>query len=165
MTSASAGPSAGAPGQVATPSSAMTGTAPLRRAAKLPNATRERCAAQAAQDGIRWRHPTRPRPATGLTDAGRGLVGWRQLMPSCAACAAHRSLVAFGSFAARLSGAVPVTADEGAATWPGAPADGPADADVIAALGAEITLVHARLDHLQAQLSRLEGGPSGAGSG
>jgi len=105
------------------------------------------------------------RPATGLTDAGRGLVGWRHLMPSCAACGAHRSLVAFGSFAARLGGVVPVTADEGAATWPGAPADGPADAEVIAALGAEITLVHARLDHLQAQLSRLEGGPPDAGSG
>jgi hypothetical protein len=34
---------------------------------------------------------------------------------------------------------------------------------VVAALGAEVALVHARLDHLQEQLSRLEGGGSGAG--
>src|SRR5215472_5160236 len=112
------------------------------------------------------------RPAIGLTDAGQGLVGWRFLMPSCAACAAHRPLVTLDGFADRLGGLVPVTHDGGAAGWPGpvagAPAQpgvlapaGPPDADAIAALGAEIALVHARLDHLQAQLSRLEGGPSG----
>ena len=111
------------------------------------------------------------RPAAGLTDAGQGLVGWRQLMPSCAACAAHRHLVTAGSFAARLGGLVPVTLDPGMAAWPGEPAGAPAgpgvpapggvpDAEAIAALGAEVALVHARLDHLQAQLSRLEGGPA-----
>jgi hypothetical protein len=111
------------------------------------------------------------RPAIGLADAGRGLVGWRCLMPSCAACAAHRYLVTFGSFAGRLGGLVPVTSDEGAASWPGEITDAPPwpgvpspdglpDADAIAALGAEIALVHARLDHLQAQLSHLEGGPA-----
>ena len=111
------------------------------------------------------------RPAIGLTDAGQGLVGWRQLMPSCAACAAHRHLVTFGSFAGRLGGLVPVTPDEDAISWhgqipdaparPGVPSpDGPPDAETIAALGAEIALVHARLDHLQTQLSRLEGGPA-----
>jgi hypothetical protein len=111
------------------------------------------------------------RAATGLADAGQGLVGWRQLMPSCAACAAHRYLVTFGSFAGRLGGLVPVLPDQGAASWPGpSPHDparpavpspgGPPDAEAIAALGAEIALVHARLDHLQAQLSRLEGGPA-----
>ena len=110
------------------------------------------------------------RPATGLADAGQGLVGWRCLMPRCAACAAHRHLVTFGSFARRLGGLVPVTPDESAASWPGpvtgaparpgVPAAGsPADAEAVAALGAEIALVHARLDLLQAQLSRLEGGP------
>jgi len=114
------------------------------------------------------------RPAIGLTDAGQGLVGWRCLMPSCAACAAHRYLVTFGSFAGRLGGLVPVTSDEGAATWPGQITDAPArlgvpgsdglpDAEAVAALGAEIALVHARVDHLQAQLSRLEGG-SAAGT-
>jgi hypothetical protein len=90
-------------------------------------------------------------------------------MPSCAACAAHRYLVTFGGFSGRLGGLVPVTADEGAAAWPGqvsddhartgAPTAGsPPDAEAVAALGAEIALVHARLDHLQAQVSRLQGG-------
>ena len=112
------------------------------------------------------------RPARGLADAGRGLVGWRYLMPSCGACASNRLLITFGSFAARLGGLVPVTADEGAAgwpaeaaetlAWPGAPAPGGLpDAAAIAALGAEIALVHARLDHLQTQFNRLEGGPAG----
>jgi hypothetical protein len=105
------------------------------------------------------------RPARGLVDAGRGLVGWRYLMPSCGACAASRPVLTFGSFGARLGGLVPVTADEGAAGWsaeiPGAPSpDGLPDAGAIAALGAEIALVHARLDHLQAQFNRLEGGPA-----
>jgi hypothetical protein len=107
-------------------------------------------------------------PARGLADAGRGLVGWRYLMPSCGACGANRPLVTFGSFAARLGGSVPVAADEGAASWPDQVAGIPAwpatstgglpDAAAIAALGAEIALVHARLDHLQAQFNRLEGG-------
>jgi hypothetical protein len=106
------------------------------------------------------------RPARGLADAGRGLVGWRYLMPSCGACPANRAVVGFGYFAARLGGLVPVTADEGAAGWPAeipgpASPGGPPDAGVIAALGAEIALVHARLDHLQTQFNRLEGGGPG----
>jgi hypothetical protein len=111
------------------------------------------------------------RPARGLVDAGRGLVGWRYLRPSCGACAANRPLLTFGSFGARLGGLVPVTGDEGAAGWPGEvsktptgpdapPPGGLPDAAAIAALGAEIALVHARLDHLQAQFNRLEGGPA-----
>jgi hypothetical protein len=114
------------------------------------------------------------RPAAGLVDAGQGLVGWRCLMPSCAACAAHRYLLTFGGFSSRLGGLVPVTADEGAAAWPGQVSDdharpgapaagGPPDAEAVVALGAEIALVHARLDHLQAQLSRLQGGPADSG--
>jgi hypothetical protein len=109
------------------------------------------------------------RPARGLADAGRGLVGWRCLMPACAACGANHKLVTFGSFAARLGGLVPVIPDEDAASWPGQVPDarpgpgGPSpdglpDAAAIAALGAEIALVHARLDHLQAQFNRMEGG-------
>src|SRR5206468_501340 len=91
-------------------------------------------------------------PATGLADAGQGLVGWRCLMPRCVACAAHRNLVTFGSFARRLGGLVPVTPDEGAAGWPGpvtgAPArpgasaaGRPADAEAVAALGHTSLLV------------------------
>jgi len=110
-------------------------------------------------------------PAAGLVDAGRGLVGWRYLMPSCAACAMHRYLVTFASFAGRLGGLVPVTADQDATrppgplpqppARPGAPSsDRTPDTAAMAALGAEIALVHARLDHLQAQLSRLQDGPA-----
>ena len=55
------------------------------------------------------------RQARGLADAGRGLVGWRGLMPACAACGARRRLITFGGFAARLGGQIPVTPDEGAA--------------------------------------------------
>src|SRR5215472_2696089 len=100
-------------------------------------------------------------PARVLADARRGLVGWRALMPACAACAAGRHLITFGSFAARLGGRIPVTPDEGAASWPGQVPGGLPDAAAIAALGAEVALVHARLDHLQAQFNRLEGGPPG----
>ena len=100
------------------------------------------------------------RPARGLVDAGRGLVGWRCLMPACAACGASRRLMTFGGFAARLGGLVPVTPDEDTASWPGQADDGLPDAAAIAALGAEIALVHARLDHLQTQFNRLDGGPA-----
>lgn len=116
------------------------------------------------------------RRADGLTDAGRGLVGWRYLKPSCAACAGHRYLVTLGSFGDRLGGLAPVTLDQSPG-WPGQVPDTPAapgsappggttpdselaDAGAIAALGAEMALVHARLDHLQDQLRRLEGGPA-----
>lgn len=103
------------------------------------------------------------RPAAGLADAGRGLVGWRRLMPSCPACAAAGLLVTFASFAGRLGGPVPVTPEEGppgVAAPAGMPVPGQADAAAVAALGAEIALVHARMDQLQAELSRLEGGPA-----
>jgi hypothetical protein len=66
----------------------------------------------------------------------------------------------FGGFAARLGGLVPVTPDEDTASWPGQADDGLPDAAAIAALGAEIALVHARLDHLQAQFNRMDGGPA-----
>src|SRR5262249_50763723 len=106
------------------------------------------------------------RPAARVTDAGLGLVGWGWPRPSGTACAAHGSLVTFASFAGRLGGPVPVASDEGMAAWPGPVGDappgpgppsagGPPDAEVVAALGAEIALVHARLDQLQEQLSPL----------
>jgi hypothetical protein len=59
------------------------------------------------------------RPATALVDVGRGVVGWRCLMPSCAACTTHRYLVTFDSFADRPGGLVPVIPDDSAASWPG----------------------------------------------
>lgn len=131
------------------------------------------------------------RPAAVLADAGRGIRGWRYLTPACAACAAGRHFQTFGGFARRLGGLVPVVPDTGAGDWAGsgngAPVGHPAEAGngagaagldgpgeqadagvngaaVLAALSAEITLAHARLDHVQAQLSRLLGGPP-AGDG
>lgn len=106
------------------------------------------------------------RPAAVLAEAGRGLRGWRYLAPCCALCAAARPAVTFGWFAERLGGQVPVLPEGGSAGWP-EPGDGGLgrpvtaglpDAAAIAALGAEVSLVHARLDQLQAQLIRLQGG-------
>ncbi len=116
------------------------------------------------------------RPAAGLADAGWGLVGWRGLMPVCTGCAARRDSITLASFARRLGGLVPVGPDEAAAGWPrdtpaspgpagpppadGLPAaDGLPDTAALAALSAEIAFAHARLDHLQAELSRLQDGP------
>ena len=92
-------------------------------------------------------------------------MGWRGLMPVCAGCGASRALITFGGFATRLGGQIPVTPDEGAAGWPGQAGEGLPDAGLpdaaaIAALGAEMALVHARLDHLQARFNQLEGGES-----
>lgn len=106
------------------------------------------------------------RPAGGLVDAGQGLVGWHYVMPSCAACAAGRRFVTFAGFASRLGGLVPITPDEGAATWPVRASDGPpqpgmpnpGDLPDAAVLAAEIALVHARLDHVQVRLGRIEDG-------
>ena len=122
--------------------------------------------------------PANPaRPSSAATSAcaslkpgyGRSGCSWAGLVPSTAQPAAACS----GSWAgsAGASGATGALASApsggwpgqitGAATRPGVPSpDGPPDAEAIAALGAEIALVHARLDHLQAQLSRLHGGPA-----
>ncbi|WP_300611707.1 hypothetical protein [Trebonia sp.] len=91
------------------------------------------------------------RPGTGLTDAGSGIVGWRQLTPVCAPCAAGRPVLLMAEFAARLDGPVRVEPAPAAA----AGAEG-ADTrtDAIAVLTAEIALLHARLDDLQSRLDR-----------
>jgi len=106
------------------------------------------------------------RAACGLGDAGRGVPGWRYLKPSCAECAPRGRFLTFTGFSVRLGGRVPVTSG-GAVGWPDRLSDDPAcpggappGAGALASLGAEIALVHARLDHLQAQLSRLDGGPA-----
>ena len=112
------------------------------------------------------------RPAAMLADAGRGVRGWRYLQPACAGCAAARPRLTFAEFGELLGGAVPVTSDPGAADWPwqaggvpvaGPPGAGAPDGAAITTLGAEIALVHARLDQLQAQVSRLTGGTDADG--
>lgn len=70
-----------------------------------------------------------------------------------------------GATAAAAGLAGPGEPAEAGLARPREPAEAGVDgAAAIAALSAEITLVHARLDHVQAQLSRLQGGPA-AGDG
>jgi hypothetical protein len=90
-------------------------------------------------------------PGTGLTDAGTGIVGWRHLTPVCDRCAtATPPVLSMAQFAARLDGPVRVISQPAAA---GAPAQASASAESpIAVLNAEIALLHARLDDLQARL-------------
>lgn len=119
------------------------------------------------------------RPGTALTDAGSGLVGWRQLAPACAGCAGTRLALPLEGFTARLDGPVrlaaglrgapeapgPAPARAGGERpgrdwldWPGAGRDpGPVPAAAespIAVLAAEIALLHARLDDLQSRFDR-----------
>ena len=108
------------------------------------------------------------RPGTGLADAGTGLVGWRHLSPVCERCAMHRpALLTLPEFATRLGGEAAVTVDAPLVPartppGPGSLEPGSLDPDSGAGLGAgepplavitaEIALLHARLDELQARL-------------
>lgn len=83
-----------------------------------------------------------------LADTGSGVVGWRRLVPACAGCTGSRPTLTLGRFAA-LAGGIPVRA-EGPAT----PGD-TTDDELLPLLSAEVAVLHARLDHLQAQLDRL----------
>ncbi len=98
------------------------------------------------------------RPGTALADAGTGLVGWRHLTPVCGQCAAGRPVLSMAGFAARLDGPVLVApALTAAGTGPSAAAPAGAAAaeeSPFAVLSAEIALLHARLDDLQARLGR-----------
>ena len=88
------------------------------------------------------------RPATAFADTGSGTVGWRRLVPSCAACVDTRPRVDTDTFA-RLAGAgVAVTCD----APPAAGADPTAQ---IAILAAELALLQARLDDMQSRLHNL----------
>jgi hypothetical protein len=89
------------------------------------------------------------RPGTALADAGSGLIGWRHLAPVCDTCTRGRPALALKDFAARLDGTVRV------GTLPsGAPLGTPGGESPIAVLAAEIALLHARLDDLQARLGQ-----------
>ena len=110
------------------------------------------------------------RPASCLADAGSGFVGWRCLAALCAVCAAGRPSITFGEFAACMD--EPVSVGTGTRTgararaWTtpavvsgGEPSPHPSS---IAVLTAEIALVHARLDDLQARVARHYGDSDGA---
>jgi hypothetical protein len=96
------------------------------------------------------------RPGVALADAGSGLVGWRHLAPACDQCVAGRPTLTLREFVARLDGRVRIDeGPDGMAHLPGmaAPTEVTADAEQpFAVLTAEIALLHARLDNLQARL-------------
>jgi hypothetical protein len=92
-------------------------------------------------------------------------VGWRHLNPVCERCAAGRPVLRMTEFAARLGGPVlvepaPAVVADGSASVVGSAAGPPPDADSriaespIAVLTAEIALLHARLDDLQARFEQ-----------
>lgn len=91
-----------------------------------------------------------------LVDAGTGTVAWRQLLPQCAVCADGRPALTVDGFACLAGPAVEVTVD---APPPGRlPAGwtpGSGDEQLVPVLAAEVALLQARLDDLQARLHRL----------
>lgn len=95
------------------------------------------------------------RAGTVLTDAGTGIVGWRHLSPACERCAAGKPALSLAEFAALLDGPVRVAAGA-ARPFAGRPGAAglaePAEDSPVAVLTAEIALLHARLDDLQARL-------------
>jgi hypothetical protein len=86
-------------------------------------------------------------PAQVLVESGRGLSGWRRVQPSCTLCSRRGATISRETFAHRLGGHVPVVPEDDADE------QGPAAA--IAVLGAEVTLLQARLDELQRELVRI----------
>jgi hypothetical protein len=102
------------------------------------------------------------RPASVLVDSGSGVTGWLRLQPSCLVCRGPKETLSLARFGALLgepavdvTGTFPVDG----ARWGGDP-DRPADGDdrsgsSLSVLRAEITLLQARVDSLEAQLSRL----------
>lgn len=107
------------------------------------------------------------RPATGLVEDGSGFVGWRYLAVRCPPCTGNRRSIPFGEFAACLDARVPVSTPTGADQPDGPvaasePGGMPPHQGSIAVLAAEIALMQARLDDLQARVAR-HYGRGGAG--
>lgn len=105
------------------------------------------------------------RPASVLIDSGTGVIGWRQLAPSCRHCAGWSPATSFTEFAAKVGPRVTVVADRDEDTGPvpgagAAAAPGPPELTILAG---EVALLQARLDELQFELSRLSGQPGDAG--
>jgi hypothetical protein len=102
------------------------------------------------------------RPANGLIHAGTGFVGWRHLEAACRICAAGRPWVTFSDFAASLDGPVTVQTGAGPELLPSGSSTAPPPQSA-AELTAEIALMQARLDDLQARVAGLHGGPGASG--
>jgi hypothetical protein len=104
------------------------------------------------------------RPAGVLVDGGTGITGWLQLQPSCLRCVGSKETITPAMFAALLGDPALVVAD--GALLDGLPAGPTPNVEAVAAyeagpalsiLAAEVALLQARVDSLQAQLSRLNG--------
>jgi hypothetical protein len=102
------------------------------------------------------------RPAGVLVDSGSGTTGWLQLQPCCLRCIGPKESISPARFGALLGhpGLVvtdATTADDEPGDWlPDAPTPPAGEADPsLSLLAAEVALLQARVDSLQAQLSRL----------
>lgn len=91
------------------------------------------------------------RAAELLAESATGTVGWRRLLPTCRMCAGSRPVLTLAVFS-RLLGGLPVSVDPGAA--PFTPLSG-GDGELVPVLAAEVALLQARLDEVQAQLEQL----------
>jgi len=107
------------------------------------------------------------RAGAALADAGSGLIGWRHLTPVCGTCTRGRPALTLGEFTARLDGPVRVAPLLSSTSLTSRLPEVPGTRDVrdvlvggeaaespIAVLTAEIALLHARLDDLQARLDQ-----------
>jgi hypothetical protein len=107
---------------------------------------------------IRESHCECGRAGTMLADAGTGVIGWRHLAPVCGHCAADRApILTLAEFATRTGGSIKVadSADPGSpirSSLDERPLPEGAGESPIAVLSAEIALLHARLDDIQARL-------------
>jgi hypothetical protein len=97
-----------------------------------------------------------------LVDSGSGITGWLQLQPCCVRCIGSRETITPAKFGALLGHPGLVVTDADAADEE--PRNRVRDAPAVTAdeagsslslLAAEVALLQARVDSLQAQLSRL----------
>jgi hypothetical protein len=92
------------------------------------------------------------RTAQLLSDTGIGTVGWRRLLPVCPSCTGVRPVVEPAEFGRLAGGRIAVTTEPPS---PGAVPVVPPEAGAVAVLSAELAILHARLDTLQAGLDAL----------
>jgi len=113
--------------------------------------------------GVRTTRCLCGRPASELVDSGTGTRGWVRLRPSCPLCRGPREPITLSHFGILLGDAGVVVEPAGhREDGPPAsrvrdlpnPGDGP-DQPALSLLAAEVALLQARVDSLQAQLARL----------
>jgi hypothetical protein len=80
------------------------------------------------------------------------LIGWRRLEPTCPRCGAWGASIALPQFSSLLGEKVVTVSDDVR------PEAGPTGSEMsLAVVAAEVALLQARIDELQAQLARLSG--------